>query len=65
MKWLLNLIKKIFVKKNIKLIEEAKNIDCKNNRDDFRIKIGQTADLGRDDGNGYKIIKKIKLKDMI
>ena len=53
--------------KKVKLIEEPKNIESKNqeNKNDFVVKIKQTADLERNDGNGYKIIKRIKLKDMV
>jgi len=67
MKWLKKLIRKLFGIKKVKLIEEPKVIDYKqeNARNNFVATIKQTADLERDDRNGYKIIKRMKLKDMI
>ena len=35
------------------------------NRNDFVVTLKQIADLDRDDGNGYKIIQNVNLKDMI
>lgn len=67
MEWLVKLIKKLFSKRKIKLIEAPKTTDDKNKkiRNNFVVMIKQTADLECDDRNGYKIIKNIKLKDMI
>lgn len=67
MEWLVNLIKKIFSKRKIKLIEAPKTAIDKGekNRNNFVIMLKQTADLECDDGNGYKIIKNLRLKDMV
>lgn len=67
MEWLMHLIKKIFNKKEIKLIEAPKSIinEKEEEKNDFVIMLKQTADLERDDRNGYKIIKNLKLKDMV
>lgn len=67
MEWLINLIKKIFRKRKIKLIEEPKTTIDKDEKsiNDFMIMIKQTADLECDDKNGYKIIKNLRLKDMV
>lgn len=67
MEWLMHLIKKIFNKKEIKLIEAPKSIinEKEEEKNDFVIMLKQTADLERDDRNGYRIIKNLKLKDMV
>lgn len=66
MEWIRELIKKIFRKKQINLIEAPKSVDNKENtRNNFIVMLKQTADLERDDGNGYKIAPKLKLKDMV
>lgn len=67
MEWLMHLIKRIFNKREIKLIEAPKPIihEKENEQNDFVIMLKQTADLERDDRNGYKIIKNLKLKDMV
>lgn len=59
--------KKIFNKKEIKLIEAPKSIinEKEEEKNDFVIMLKQTADLERDDRNGYRIIKNLKLKDMV
>jgi len=63
MKWLKKIIQKLFKKEEIKLIEEHKELS--NARKDFRLHLIQTADLERDEGNGYKIIPPMKLKEML
>lgn len=66
MEWIKKLIKKIFKRNQIKLIEAPKVVDNKeNNRNNFIIMLKQTANLERDDRNGYKITPKLKLKDMV
>lgn len=66
MEWIKELIKKIFRKKQIKLIEAPKLVDNKENaRNNFIVMLKQTADLERNDGNGYKIAPNLKLKDMV
>lgn len=67
MEWLINLIKRIFNKREIKLLEEPKPTihEKEDKQNDFVIMLKQTADLERDDRNGYKIIKNLKLKDMV
>lgn len=67
MEWLVNLIKKLFKKSNIKLIEapKANSYNQESARNNFLVTLKQTADLEYDDRNGYKIIKNLKLKDMI
>ena len=66
MKWIKRIIEKLFRKNKVILIEAPKQIDnteeLKNN---FKVMIKQTADLERDDGNGYKIAPKIRLEDMV
>lgn len=66
MEWLIKLIKKLFSKRKIKLIEAPKTTiyQEEKNRNNFVVMIKQTADLECDDRNGYKIIKDVKLKDM-
>lgn len=64
MEWIINLIKKIFKKNKIKLIEAPKE-EIKKEKADFLLEIKRTADLERNDQNGYKIIKKYSLKDMV
>ena len=53
MEWIINLIKTIFKKNKRKLIEAPKK------------EIKRTANLEQNDQNGYKIIKKYSLKDMV
>lgn len=66
MEWLKRIIKKLFKKENIKLIEEPKNIKrLKNSRENFLLSLVQNSDLERNDGNGYKINSNLKLRDMI
>lgn len=66
MEWLKRIIKRLFKKEKIKLIEEPKNIKkLRNTRENFVLSLVQNADLERDDGNGYKINSNVRLKDMI
>lgn len=66
MEWLKRIIKKLFKKDTIKLIEEPKNIrGLENSRDDFLLSLVKNADLERNDGNGYKINSNVRLRDMI
>jgi len=66
MEWLKRIIKRLFKKEKIKLIEEPKNIKkLGNTRENFVLSLVQNADLERDDGNGYKINSNVRLKDMI
>ncbi len=66
MGWLKRLFQKLFKKNEIKFIEESKNIkDLEGSHSDFIFNLKRSANLERDDGNGYKIIPYIKLKDMI
>ena len=67
MKWLMDLIKRIFNKKKVKLLEAptVESYKQEKNRNDFVVTLKQIADLDRDDGNGYKIIQNVNLKDMI
>lgn len=65
-KWIENIIKKIFKKNELKLIEIPNNADAlKDTRKDFILNLRKSADLERDDGNGYKIVKTMKLEDMV
>lgn len=66
MEWLKRIIKKLFKKDTIKLIEEPKNIkESENSRANFVLSLVQNADLERNDGNGYKINSNVRLKNMI
>lgn len=66
MKWIKRLLQKLFKKNQTKLIAEPKNIkQLDNTRNDFVFNLIRSADLERDDGNGYKIIPNTRLKDMI
>lgn len=66
MEWLKRIIKKLFKKDTIKLIEEPKNIKrLENSRENFVLSLVQNADLEQNDGNGYKINSNVRLKDMI
>jgi len=66
MEWLKKIIRKLFKKDTIKLIEEPKNTKkLENSRADFVLGLVQNADLERNDGNGYKINSNLRLGDMI
>ena len=69
MEWIINLIKTIFKKNKRKLIEapkkEIKKEAKAKAKADFLIEIKRTANLEQNDQNGYKIIKKYSLKDMV
>ena len=67
MEWIINLIKTIFKKNKRKLIEAPKKEIKKEAKakSDFLIEIKRTANLEQNDQNGYKIIKKYSLKDMV
>lgn len=67
MEWIIDLIKTIFKKNKRKLIEAPqKEIKKEENaKADFLIEIKRTANLEQNDQNGYKIIKKYSLKDMV
>lgn len=65
MEWIINLIKTIFKKNKRKLIEAPKKEIKKEAKADFLIEIKRTANLEQNDQNGYKIIKKYSLKDMV
>ncbi len=67
MEWIIDLIKTIFKKNKRKLIEAPKKEIKKeeNAKADFLIEIKRTANLEQNDQNGYKIIKKYSLKDMV
>jgi len=64
MKWLKKIIRKLFKKNEIKLIEQPKEYikECRNN---FKLQLKKEADLEKNDENGYKIIPDMNLKDMI
>ena len=61
--WFIRIIKKIFGKNMPLLIEESNDIIEKNNS--FKIALKKQADLEINEGNGYKILKNIRFKDMI
>lgn len=63
MNWLRKIIDKIFNKNKVKLLEEPKKIEDKPNT--FILELRQTANLEVDDGNGYGIIKRKSLKEMV
>lgn len=66
MEWFKKIIEKLLKKDIIKLIEEPKNIrKLEDSRNNFLLSLTQTADLERNDGNGYKINSNIRLRDMI
>lgn len=66
MKWLKNLINKIFNRKDIKLIESNSKLnERQDEKDKFLIGLKKEADVERDDRNGYNISKELNLKDMI
>ncbi len=66
MEWLKKLIRKLLKKDEIKLIEMPKEKETiKAVGNNFKLKLKQSADPERDDRNGYKIIKNIRLRDMI
>ena len=70
MEWLIKIFNKLFRRNDLKLIEEPKedikNVESfSNSKNDFIFNIKRTADLERDDGNGYKIIPYMRMKDMI
>ncbi len=66
MEWLRKIIQKLFRKNDVKLIEAPKKInDTENIKKDFLRDLQQQANPECDDGNGYKIIPNLKLKDMI
>lgn len=60
---LIKIIKKLFKKNTPLLIEESKNNNEKNNS--FIINLKNQADLEINEGNGYRIIKNLRFKDMI
>lgn len=61
--WLVRIIKKIF-KKNIPLLTDNSNALIEKDNS-FKIGLKQLADLEMNEGNGYKIIKNLRFKDMI
>lgn len=61
--WLNKIIKRIFRKNIPLLIEESENIIEKDNS--FKIALKKQADLEINEGNGYKIFRNIRFKDMI
>ncbi len=66
MEWLRKIIQKLFRKNDVKLIEAPKKINTTENiKKDFLRDLRQQANSECDDGNGYKIIPILKLKDMI
>ena len=66
MKWLKRLLEKIFKNRKIKYIEFPREENkTEETKSDFRIMLKQTADLEQNDGNGYKIMPKLNLKDMV
>ena len=64
MKWLKKIIRKLFKKNEIKLIEQP-NEYINEFRNNFKLQLKKEADLERNDENGYKIIPDMNLKDMI
>lgn len=67
MDWLKEIFKRIFFRNKIKLLEEPKVVteDFESKDNNFFINLRRQADLEIDDGNGYKIIPNMKLKDMV
>lgn len=64
-KWLKKIFKKMFSKK-VELLEEPKRINIINDdKTNFKILLKQQANPEQDDGSGYKIIKRLKLEEMI
>lgn len=66
MTWFKKILEKIFIKKRTKLLMEAEvSTNFEDNKNDFLFNLKKEADVEQDDGNGYKIIRYIRLKDMV
>lgn len=66
MNWIKELIEKLLFRNRIKMIEAPKTFNnIEENRNEFIVTLRRQADVEQDDGNGYKIIKNMKLGDMI
>ena len=64
--WLRKILEKIFLKNKRKLLEEPKVSSLlKDNKNDFLLDLKKQAEVEQDEGNGYKIIRNIRLKDMV
>lgn len=68
----INLLKRIFIKKDIKLLEEPKDTENKavnfsskeNSVSDFELQLKRSANPNICDGNGFGIVKITKLEDI-
>lgn len=66
MNWLKEIIKKLFFRNKIKLLNEPEQIiNNENEKNEFFINLRRQAEVEQDEGNGYKIIQNVKLGDMV
>ena len=65
MKWLINLINKLFKKNDIKMLNEPVDLKKNNNRNNFRVSLWKEAHIDACDGNGYQIYETKKLEELL
>lgn len=66
MNWIKELIDRLFFRNKVKMIEAPKIFNnIENNRNEFIMDLKRKADAEQDDGNGYKIIPQLNLKEMV
>ena len=65
MNWLKKLINKILKKNKTKLLETSQIFENEKQDNGFGMDLKRLANPEIDDGNGYKINRKLKLKEMI
>jgi len=67
MKWVKNLINKIFNKNTIELLSNSNPTSSKasNSREDYLVSLKSLANPEQDDKNGYGIQRNLSLKDMM
>lgn len=69
---IINLLKRIFIKKNVKVLEEPKESENmavnflveENSVSDFELQLKRSANPNICDGNGFGIVKITKLEDI-
>lgn len=65
MNWIIEIIKKLFKRNNVKLIEASRDDNIiVDTRNDFIIKLKKEADPQMDDGDGYNIQPILNLEEM-
>lgn len=65
-RWFKRIINNLFFRNKVKMLKAPKVFNAiQDDRNDFIVSLKKQADIEQDDGNGYRIIKNLRLEDMV